>query len=78
MTNCTDEDLIKNRSGEVITFSAIKSKDVATRGTPITTANDISNMCVYGYYTGNGSDYTWDNVESTATSSISCEFQRCW
>lgn len=70
LTGCRDHEIYDDNSISRISFAAINKVNDFTRGTPVTSSNDIANICVYGYYTGNGTDYTWDEVGSTAEPSL--------
>lgn len=70
ITACSDDKLYEDKNLEKIRFSAVSNNDAFTRGTPIMTSNDIENICVYGYYTGDGSNNTWDNTGSTTSPTL--------
>ncbi len=65
ITSCHDDNQIEEPSSNyAITFAA-KSKDAFSRGTPIGSSNQMDNMVVYGYYTGQDGD-NWASKGSTA------------
>ena len=70
VTGCVDDNIYENKNSGKIAFSAVSNDNAFTRGTPIITAADIPTICVYGYYTGNGSSNTWENAGSIATPSF--------
>lgn len=67
---CSDDNFYDKKYSDEITFSVVNDEEIYTRGTPIITSNDISNICVYGYYTGDGSNNTWEYKKDTATPSF--------
>ena len=69
IASCADDDIYENNYNEAIVFSVENSNEAFARGTPILVSDNISNICVYGYYTGDGSDSTWNDRSATATPS---------
>ena len=70
MAGCSDDDISNNKYSEKITFSTRSNNEAHTRGTPIMSSDDLSDICVYGYYTGDGGSNEWANVGSTAIPSL--------
>ena len=70
VTGCVDDNIYENKNSGKIAFSAVSNDNAFTRGTPIITAADIPTICVYGYYTGDGSSNTGENAGRTATPSF--------
>ena len=66
--SCTEhEPDLKEWDNNWIKFNSYIINSQFTRGTPITSSNDISDMSVYAYYTGNGTnENNWADNGSTA------------
>ena len=60
---CSKEDFKENFSN-VINKQVMFSSNISAeymRGLPLTSVNEIQNIIVYAYYTGNGNDSTWSD-----------------
>ena len=60
-----DEQFIEFNRREV-RFHSIVGDEATMRGTPATSVNGLQNLAIYGYYTGNGTDYEWSSTYTTA------------
>ena len=63
----SNNDTIKPNNSLQIKFSSTVTKDKTSRGLPLTSSNLISEFIAYAYYTGNGSDNTWELKNSSAS-----------
>ena len=69
ISGCTDTDFNKEydqNKDYLILFNSYISNEINTKGLPITTSNNLEQIVVYGYYTGNGTDNNWNENQSDA------------
>ena len=59
---CSDPDFNQEcdqNKDRAILFKSYITNEINTKGLPITNSNDLQEIVVYGYYTGNGTDNSW-------------------
>ena len=66
------KDILPIQNDGSIQFKIKTPDKTFTRGLPIENANNISEMSIYGYYTGNGDDYEWSEVYTAAIPNFMC------
>ncbi len=66
---CTNRELVQQPAcGEIVFTSSVV--ETLQRGTPIREVELLPTMAVFGYYTGDGSENSWENVGSETTPNI--------
>ena len=66
IVGCSDTDFYEKKYDDKIAFFAECKTEALTRGTPIELSNNIPNISVYGYYTGDGNNNTWEKQGANA------------